>query len=422
MKHDLISSPVPGLPRLTDSERSQLRESIKKSGVLSALLVTDKGIIIDGEERYSIIKELGIKNFPQRILAKVTEEQRQEMAIRLNVERRHLTAQQRRELLAKYIEVNPEKSTRQIAQDLKVSQRTAANAKKSALSKNARLRVPTVGINGKTYQPRPVAVSVETTNHARMMSKLLNELPTGDLDGGVTPRKLKKAVFDAKRIEYGKGTLAPTPQDCRLILGDFAKKSPVIADNSVDLGFTDPPWGSEFNKKLPSLFSTYSRILKPGALLASYVGVAQLPFALEAARESGLEYWWTAVALNPGPMRAARKDQMVRSSWRPIVIWSKPGAKVRPAARWLTDVISVSPEPKKYHPWQQPLGESVEIYKGLARPGYLVADLCAGSGTSAVAAIDQGLRWIGFEIDPATHKIASKRIHEAWRLEGRKAG
>ena len=56
----------------------------------------------------------------------------------------------------------------------------------------------------------------------------------------------------------------------------------------------------------------------------------------------------------------------------------------------------------------RPRRASVQI----TQPG-LVADLCCGSGTTAVAAIQEGCRWIGFEVQEDTYPIATKRIAAA---------
>jgi site-specific DNA-methyltransferase (adenine-specific) len=90
---DLIPDPV--LPPLPDEEYRQLRESIRGQGVQVPLLATSDGRIIDGHERYRACRELAIKQFPMRILGCMPEDERRKKAIRINVERRHLTREER---------------------------------------------------------------------------------------------------------------------------------------------------------------------------------------------------------------------------------------------------------------------------------------------------------------------------------------
>ena len=47
------------------------------------------------------------------------------------------------------------------------------------------------------------------------------------------------------------------------------------------------------------------------------------------------------------------------------------------------------------------------------REGQVVADICAGSGTTAIAALNTGRRFIGFENAPAFYGPAAERIQRA---------
>lgn len=62
------------------------------------------------------------------------------------------------------------------------------------------------------------------------------------------------------------------------------------------------------------------------------------------------------------------------------------------------------------HPTQKP----VELFEYLIRtytnPGEVVLDNCMGSGTTAVACINTGRQFIGFETDPEYYEVALERI------------
>ncbi len=51
--------------------------------------------------------------------------------------------------------------------------------------------------------------------------------------------------------------------------------------------------------------------------------------------------------------------------------------------------------------------------KTYTRPGEVVADICAGSATTAVAALNTGRRFICFETVPAYYAAATERIRLA---------
>ena len=53
------------------------------------------------------------------------------------------------------------------------------------------------------------------------------------------------------------------------------------------------------------------------------------------------------------------------------------------------------------HPTQKPVELCEYLIRTYTRPGELVADICAGSGTTAVAAVNTGRRFVCFETAPA---------------------
>lgn len=65
------------------------------------------------------------------------------------------------------------------------------------------------------------------------------------------------------------------------------------------------------------------------------------------------------------------------------------------------------------HPTQKP----VSLYRYLVRtytnPDAIVLDMCMGSGTTGVACVQLGRRFIGIEINEKYYQIAEKRIREA---------
>jgi predicted methyltransferase len=59
----------------------------------------------------------------------------------------------------------------------------------------------------------------------------------------------------------------------KLICGDFFEQSQKeIEDNSIDLIFTDPPYGKEYLSLYQELARLASRVLKRGGCLVTYVG------------------------------------------------------------------------------------------------------------------------------------------------------
>jgi hypothetical protein len=65
------------------------------------------------------------------------------------------------------------------------------------------------------------------------------------------------------------------------------------------------------------------------------------------------------------------------------------------------------------HPCPKPLGLMEALIRDFTDPNDLVLDPFAGSGTTGVAAIRHGRRFIGWERDPKYHAVAVKRLSAA---------
>lgn len=65
------------------------------------------------------------------------------------------------------------------------------------------------------------------------------------------------------------------------------------------------------------------------------------------------------------------------------------------------------------HPTQKPIDLMEKLIRDFTDPGDLILDPFAGSGTTGVAAIRLGRRFIGWEKDPKYHAIAVKRLAAA---------
>jgi len=64
------------------------------------------------------------------------------------------------------------------------------------------------------------------------------------------------------------------------------------------------------------------------------------------------------------------------------------------------------------HPTQKPVELFEYLIKTYTNIGDVVMDNCMGSGTTAVACINTGRKYIGFEMDPTYFNMAQKRISE----------
>jgi len=136
------------LPPLTKEEYEALKADIAKRGVLVPVEYDEEGNILDGHHRVQICNELGIKEWPSIVRIGLSEEEKVEHVLALNLDRRHLTREQRRELVARLREQGW--SLRRIAEQLGVSDFTVReDINNSGAINHAPSTV--IGVGGKTY-------------------------------------------------------------------------------------------------------------------------------------------------------------------------------------------------------------------------------------------------------------------------------
>ena len=89
------------------------------------------------------------------------------------------------------------------------------------------------------------------------------------------------------------------------------------------------------------------------------------------------------------------------------------GSASNDGRRYPGNVLFVQTVAHPTHPTQKPVELCEYLIKTYTRPGEVVADLCAGSGTTAVAALNTGRRFVCFESAPAIYGPAVQRIAQA---------
>lgn len=217
-----------------------------------------------------------------------------------------------------------------------------------------------------------------------------------------------RAANEAKRA-----AILKEPADPEILPGiyneDFFEGAGRIADESVDLIFTDPPYDKEAAHLYGKAARVAARILKPGGSFIAYSGQKYLPEVYGWINQPALRYWWTFAGVHSGGNQMLQKLG-IRCGWKPIV-WYVKGTRGDVSAV-LADVVTGARE-KSHHEWQQAESEALHFIEKLTFEGGLVVDLFLGGGTTKVAADKLRRRFIGFEIDAETVERAKKRIKEA---------
>jgi len=140
-------------PMMSEQDLRQLGADISKRGLLEGVAVLD-GALLDGRNRLDAMELVGMKVLAGNKLdvahRNVQGVDPYDFIVSKNIHRRHLSPEQKRELIAQLLTATPEKSNRQIAETVKVDHKTVASvrAEKRATGEIPQL-TKTVGKDGR---------------------------------------------------------------------------------------------------------------------------------------------------------------------------------------------------------------------------------------------------------------------------------
>jgi hypothetical protein len=208
--------PVLKLPALPYEQFMALRDNIAVHGVLVPILVDSDGprrSIIDGSYRKAIADELGYE-CPEIVQEGLSEDEKRTLARALNLARRQLTQEQKRQLVADQLRETPDRSNRLIGKQLGVHHATVASVRGEMEGTGQIIQFErTVGEDGKARpaarQPQVVhrppadcqARSRATTLIQGDCRKELKKLASRSIDSLITD-----AIYPEVDREYGRIT------------------------------------------------------------------------------------------------------------------------------------------------------------------------------------------------------------------------
>jgi len=253
-------------------------------------------------------------------------------------------------------------------------------------------------------------------------------------------------------------TVGPTT----LLRGDCLERMAEIPDGSVDMVMCDLPYGTtacKWDSVIPfaPLWAHYRRVCKPNAAI---VLTASQPFtsALGASNLGMLKYSWVWEKARPTDFLQAKKKPL-KGFEDVLVFYGTPptynpqgttaidrtvkntGTKSRgrnglrensdqtfhgavtgadendcykqTTTNYPRGIVSFSQDGDSFHPTQKPVALMEYLIRTYTNEGETVLDNTMGSGTTGVACVNTGRRFIGIERDEAYFALASQRINGA---------
>lgn len=440
------------VPNMAAHEREALRDDIKAHGIRHAIDVAESGAVVDGVERFRIIEEEKIPDYPVNILVGMTEQQLRDYARTVNASRRHMTNEQKRGMVAAQLRETPVYSNRRIAAICGCDHKTVA-AHRASLevagdiphfektegadlrSRSARrgVHLPRLKQAEKVLESLPnlapevrefVATSYLADDPEQLLDfcnqpKQRQQRIAGRLQAGGVQNV--KRVSRAVRLEEDLANFEAEAYDSKLEL-DSVKVADLhslaetldLPAESVDFCCFDPPYLEEYLPLYGAAAKLAAHVLKPGHYALFYAGNAFMPQVVELVT-AHLDWQWCMVELHSqGENRAF--DQHMIGKHRLVLVLRKPGAE------WLTRMLPDawwSRKEKDLDEWQQPLGAALRYVDFFSRPGEVVLDATCGTGTIPAAAKALGRRYVAFDVNPEKVKITLARLEETETRSGR---
>lgn len=188
--------------------------------------------------------------------------------------------------------------------------------------------------------------------------------------------------------------------DCTLYLGDCREILPTLG--KVDAVVTDPPYGvglayaSHDDSALVDWLPVARRVASVVAFSPGVANITEFP-----------KPQWTLAWWKPNSMG---RVCVGFNTWEPVLVYGKAtGKKTHDSF-----VASVSPQADTGdHPCPKPVEWAHQVIDRVG--GETILDPFMGSGTTGVACVNLGRKFIGIEIEPRYFDIACRRIEEAYR-------
>ncbi len=289
------------MPSLSDEDYAALKADIAERGVQVAVEYDEQGNILDGYHRVKACGELGVKNWPSVVRIGLTEEQKRTHARQLNLARRHLNREQRQRLIAAQLKETPQKSDRQIAAELQVSNSTVSEARKQLQDAGELCESHTsIGGDGKEY-PRRVERQSRSAVYVDKPRDVERVAAAVAVAGDAIPDKR----LELKRLER-------IAREQALEQHSATEKGAALPSDLFQTIVADPPWAYE-NEATRAAAEDHYPTMTIDELCA-------MPVAQRAAENAHLYLWVT----NPMLEVAFRVVRAWGFEYKTLLTWVKP--------------------------------------------------------------------------------------------------
>jgi site-specific DNA-methyltransferase (adenine-specific) len=202
-----------------------------------------------------------------------------------------------------------------------------------------------------------------------------------------------------------------------IILGNCIDVMQAMPARSVDFILTDPPYIASYRSRdnqtlrnddnaawLAPSFAAMHRVLKNDACAISFYGWPKVDLFFAAWKRAGFRIGGHIVFRKRYASKTAFLQYRHEAAY--LLVKGNPAFPENP----LPDVMDWTYTGNKHHPTQKSIHILKPLIEAFTKPGDLVLDPFAGSGSTCVAAHRTGRDYIGIELDATYHGIARQRL------------
>ena len=194
-----------------------------------------------------------------------------------------------------------------------------------------------------------------------------------------------------------------------LYCGDCLEILPTFAPGSVDAVVTDPPYGIDYEyESYVDSFDNWLRLVPPAIDAARKIArfvvspccaISRLGWWYREMPPDWIICWYQAGA-------PARQSKIGFNTWQALVCFGRPSVAMH-------DHFTTTDTPRQNgHTCPKPDGYAEWLVKRAAQFGEIILDPYMGSGTTGVACVRLGRKFIGIELEPKYFAIAKRRIQD----------
>lgn len=187
--------------------------------------------------------------------------------------------------------------------------------------------------------------------------------------------------------------------------------------NAVDFILTDPPYlvgfrdrqgrtiaGDKTDEWLQPACHEMYRVLKKDALMVSFYGWNRVDRFMAAWKNAGFSVVGHLVFTKTYTSKSAYVGYRHECAY--ILAKGRPRLPQNP----LPDVLGWKYSDNRHHPTEKPVTSLQPLIESFTHPGAIVLDPFAGSGSTCVAALKAGRRYIGIELLEQYHRNGQQRL------------